>query len=218
MHGPTTQFGRLIPTMPEAVALRVAIVDDDPGVLDALRVLFEVEGCTVSTYPSGDQFLAFADRVPSDCLLLDVNMPGSSGMQVLNAIGGRAYLTPVIMISGLSDIPMAVAAIKAGAYDFVEKPFGGDVVERVREGVRNFRERGSTKARGPVVRSFPGLERLTSRENSVLMQITQGLTNKEVARTLSISPRTVEVHRSRIMDKVGARNTADLMRIVFGKS
>jgi two-component system, LuxR family, response regulator FixJ len=192
---------------------KIAIVDDDPGVLDALGTLFQMEGCSVLTYSSGDQFLASTHRNQLDCLLLDVNMPGFSGMQVLAALGGSAYRPPVIMISGLGDIPMAVAAIKAGAYDFIEKPFDTDVVKHVQEGARKCWERRS--AARPFPRSFPGSETLTSRESDVLAQLAQGLSNKEAARSLSISPRTVEVHRARIMEKLQARNTADLMRIVL---
>jgi len=198
--------------------LKIAVVDDDPGVLDALGTLFEMDGCSVLTFASGDQFLVSAHRNQLDCLLLDVNMPGLSGMQVLSALGGSSYPPLVIMISGVGDIPMAVAAIKAGADDFIEKPFDADVVRHVREGTQKSRERRSAPHPFLVSRSFPGSEALTSRENDVLCQITQGLSNKEAARTLSISLRTVEVHRARIVEKLGARNTADLVRIALTES
>lgn len=195
--------------------LHIFIVDDDPAILDALQILFEIEGCVVSTFIDGSEFLAANDQQP-DCVLLDVNMPVCSGATVLEVVRERACSAPIIMMSGRGDIPMAVAALKAGACDFLEKPFGDYVVERVREAVR--------ASRAPLARcsppladpTFPGVNTLTPREREVLAQLTKGRSNKEVARELRISPRTVEVHRARIMEKVGARNTADLMRIVFG--
>jgi FixJ family two-component response regulator len=193
----------------------VAIVDDDPAVLDALQTVFELEGFVVLTYRSGDAFLASETQSPPDCILLDVHLPvGSvgSGLEVLAALAKRDCQAPILMISGRSNIPMAVAAIKAGAQDFLLKPFAAEViVDRVRETVRTFRARKS-----PVSDRFPGSETLSVREGEVLRELAVGLSNKETARNLGISPRTVEVHRARIMEKVGARNTADLMRIAMG--
>ena len=196
--------------------LDVAVVDDDPAVRDSLATIFELEGFQVRTYGSGDEFLATGRRTKPDCLLLDVHMPMRSGLDVLEAIGGASYPSPVIMISGQADIPMAVAAIKAGAHDFIEKPFDADAVtSMVKEAVRVHRDRNSSAARPPSSRRFPGAESLTAREIEVLDQIAQGASNKEAGRLLGISPRTIEVHRARIMEKLGARNTADLMRIVL---
>lgn len=193
-------------------ALRVAIVDDDPAVLDALRSVFELEGCLVLTYRSGDAFLASETQSPPDCILLDVHLPVGSGLEVLAALARRDCQAPIVMISGESSIPMAVAAIKAGAQDFILKPFAAEViVDRVRKVVRTIRARKS-----PVSGQFPGSETLTDRESEVLRDLATGLSNKEAARSLGISPRTIEVHRARIMQKLGARNTADLMRIVIG--
>jgi two-component system, LuxR family, response regulator FixJ len=199
--------------------LNVAVVDDDPAVRDSLALIFEMEGFQVSTYEGGDQFLAVAARIKPDCLLLDVHMPVRSGLEVLEAIGGASYVAPIVMISGQGDIPMAVAAIKAGAHDFIEKPFDAEtVIERVRETIAA-RQEGLRRGPPPAVaRRFPNAGTLTARETEVLDQITKGLSNKEAGRILGISPRTVEVHRARIMEKVGARNTADLMRIVLSHS
>jgi FixJ family two-component response regulator len=200
-------------------ALEVAVVDDDLAIRDSLATIFEIEGCQVRTFGSGDEFLAAWRRMKPDCVLLDVHMPLRSGLDVLEAIGGSSYPAPVIMISGQADIPMAVAAIKAGAHDFVEKPFDAEVVtSMVREAVRVHRERGNGSSRPPSSRRFPGADTLTAREVEVLDQIAQGASNKEAGRLLGISPRTIEVHRARIMEKLGARNTADLMRIVLSSS
>jgi FixJ family two-component response regulator len=139
-------------------------------------------------------------------------MPRGSGLDVLAALAKQDCQAPVVMISGESNIPMAVAAIRAGAHDFLLKPFAAEViVDRVRDTVRIFRKRQCF-----VSDQFPGSETLTERQTDVLGELAAGYSNKETARHLGISYRTVEVHRARIMEKVGARNTADLMRIVIG--
>jgi FixJ family two-component response regulator len=200
------------PMMP----LDIVVVDDDPAVLDALTTILEIEGFQIRAFKASDAFLAVADTIRPDCLLLDVHMPERSGLDVLAMIGGAHYPAPVIMISGQGDIPMAIAAVKAGAHDFIEKPFDvNTVIARVREAVRAFRQRGAPAGRGSASRRFPGAETLTLREMQVLEEIVQGESNKQSGRHLGISPRTVEVHRARIMEKLAARNTADLMRIVL---
>lgn len=196
-------------------SLIIAVVDDDPAVRDSLATLFEMEGFQVHSFGTGDAFLHAATQLKADCLLLDVHMPARSGLDVLEAVGGARYPAPIIMISGQSDIPMAVAAIKAGAHDFIEKPFDAEaVIERIREAVRKTRERSAVT---PARRRFPGADTLTPREMEVLDCIVDGASNKEAGRSLGISPRTVEVHRARIMEKLRARNTADLMRIVLSE-
>ena len=197
-------------------ALDVAVVDDDPAVRDSLATILGIEGFQVQTYGSGDEFLNHGRQLRIDCLLLDVHMPARSGLDVLDAVGGAAYSAPIIMISGQADIPMAVTAIKSGAHDFIEKPFSAEaVISMIRDAVRAHRERSQSSSRTPSNRRFPGAETLTTREVEVLDRIAQGASNKEAGRLLGISPRTVEVHRARIMEKLGARNTADLMRIVL---
>lgn len=196
--------------------LTVAVVDDDSAVRDSLATIFEIEGFRVRTYADGDNFVGDAKRMKFDCVLMDVHMPGRSGLEVLEALGGHEYQAPIFIISGQGDIPMAVNAIKAGAHDFIEKPFEADqVITRVREAVEARAKRAADGNGSKLGKRFAGADLLTPRERDVLEQIAHGASNKEAGRTLGISPRTIEVHRARIMEKLGARNTADLVRIVF---
>mgnify|MGYP001614824003 CR=1 FL=1 len=195
----------------------IYVVDDEPAVRDALAVVFEMEGFAVTGFESGDAFLEAAkNRVPA-CVFLDVHMPGRSGLDILKALNADHYPAPIFIISGQGDIPMAVTAIKYGAFDFIEKPFdAGQIVDRVREALAAQARRAEGDGHGAgVAADFPGRDLLTPRELEVLGQITAGASNKEAGRHLGISPRTIEVHRARIMEKLGARNAADLVRIVL---
>ena len=188
----------------------IHIVDDDPAVRDALGFVFSTEGYEVSGFENGDAFLAVAHDAPPSCVILDIHMPGRSGMDILKALDAPHYPIPVIINSGRGDIPTAVSAIKLGAFDFIEKPFDADtVVERVTDALARRSASGDSEIAQEVFDS------LTPREREVLQEITNGSSNKEAGRTLGISPRTIEVHRARIMEKLGARNAADLVRIVL---
>lgn len=192
----------------------IFIVDDDPAVRDALSVVFSLEGFDVETFENGDAFIAALPNLPRACVLLDVHMPGRSGMETLKILEPTSYPAPIFVISGQGDIPMAVSAVKEGAFDFIEKPFDAEtVVARVREGIATVERRLAADEAGQV--DHPDLQLLTPREREVLEQITAGASNKEAGRTLGISPRTIEVHRARIMEKLGAKNAADLVRIVL---
>lgn len=191
----------------------IFIVDDDPSVRDALTVVFDLEGFTARAFSNGDDFLEAIRSETPGCVLLDVHMPGRSGLDVLKAMDVGNFPAPVFVISGQGDIPMAVGAIKLGAIDFIEKPFDAEtVVGRVREAVAAL---GRNDGKSRDADHFPGSEQLTPRERDVLREITAGASNKEAGRRLGISPRTIEVHRARIMEKLGARNAADLVRIVL---
>lgn len=195
----------------------IFIVDDDPAVRDALSVVLTLENYHVTSFADGGTFLTAARTRTPSCIILDVHMPGRSGLDILKDLNAEHYAAPILIISGQGDIPMAVDAVKNGALDFIEKPFDADtVVTRVREAIEAT-ERRRTHAGAPdgLAASFPGRELLTPREREVLAQIASGASNKEAGRLLGISPRTIEVHRARIMEKLGAKNAADLVRIVL---
>ena len=197
----------------------VFIVDDDPAVRETLSLLFTNAGYSVVRFAEGAAFLrAVKERNPV-CIILDVHIPGKTGIDLLKELNAQDYPAPIFIMSGQGDIAMAVDAIKNGALDFIEKPFrGSDVVKRVREAIEaSARRRPSAAADDLKVLNFPGREPLTRREQDVLACLVQGESNKEAARRLGISPRTIEVHRSRVMEKLEARNTADLIRIVMSE-
>jgi FixJ family two-component response regulator len=193
----------------------IFVVDDDPAVRETLSMVLSAGGYQVICFADGAALLAVArNRTPS-CILLDVHIPGKSGLDILRELQGEDYPAPIFMISGQGDIAMAVDAIKSGALDFIEKPFrGSEIVARLDEAIGAYARR---QAEGSNIASlhFPGKEPLTRREREVLEQFTAGASNKEAGRHLGISPRTIEDHRANIMKKLGARNAADLIRIVM---
>ena len=191
-------------------------MDDDPAVLDALSIVFTLEGYQVTGFVDCQSFLSAARQHTPSCIILDVQMPDRSGLDILKELNAEHYPAPIFIISGQGDIPMAVDAIKSGALDFFEKPFDADlVVTRVREAIDAQARRSQNPGLNDSFGDFPGHGSLTPREREVLSQIAAGASNKEAGRHLGISPRTIEVHRARIMEKLGARNAADLVRIVL---
>lgn len=192
----------------------IFVVDDDPSVLAVLSIILRGAGFEVTSFVEGDTFLAAARSRAPECILLDVYLPNCSGLELLRRLDAQRYPAPILIISGSGDIPTAVDAIRNGALDFIEKPFDGvALVTRVREAISAWQDRNRKDV--PLAHSFPGHDRLTAREREVLKQIAQGASNKEASRELGISPRTIEVHRARIMEKLAAKNVADLMRIVL---
>ncbi len=195
------------------------IVDDDALVRDALSIVFSHEGFQVTGFAEGGSFLAAARSHTPSCVLLDIQMPGRSGLDVLKELDARHYDAPVFIISARGDIPTAVEAIRHGAFDFIEKPFELETVAtRVRAAVAAWGRRPAKGGADLWSRRFPGQEQLTPREREVLEQIAGGASNKEAGWLLGISPRTIEVHRARIMEKIGAKNAADLVRIVLSEA
>jgi len=197
-----------------AVTNEIFIVDGDASVRAVLSVVLSSEGYQVASFVEGETFLAAARSRTPGCVLLDVHLPGCSGLAILKQLDAQSYPAPVLVISGRGDMPTAVEAIRNGALDFIEKPFDPTtVVARVRSAIDGWHN-GNGK-NSILARDFPGHDRLTAREGDVLERIAQGESNKEAGRELGISPRTIEVHRARIMEKLAAKNAADLMRIVL---
>ena len=195
----------------------IFVVDDDPAVRETLSVVLSAGGYQVICFADGAALLAVARTRTPSCILLDVHIPGKSGLDILKELHGEDYPAPIFMISGQGDIAMAVTAIKSGALDFIEKPFrGSEIVARLEEAIGAYERRHSQATASKIASlHFPGREPLTRREREVLAQFSSGASNKEAGRQLGISPRTIEDHRANIMKKLGARNAADLIRIVM---
>jgi FixJ family two-component response regulator len=193
----------------------VFIVDDDAAIREGLGALLRAKGYAVEAYESAEAFLAKAalDRVPA-CLLADIRMPGISGLELQRELKQRAIGLPVIVITGHGDVAQAVAALKAGAVDFLEKPFDSDaLLGAVAEALRQ------AGAWGAAALDRAEIERrvavLTPREREVMDLVVAGLPNKVVAFRLKIAVRTVEIHRARVMEKTGARNLSELVRMAI---
>lgn len=192
----------------------VYLVDDDPDVRDAIVFLLENEGLPVRAFGEPQPLLDELDGSSRGCMVLDVRLPQMDGLQLLEALRKRSVEMPAIFISGHGDIPMAVRAVQAGALDFLEKPFRDEVLlEKVNNGLELDRHaRESHSERLAVERR---LEELTPREREVMEGMLQGKLNKIIASDLDVSVRTVEVHRANVLDKLHARNSSDMVRLVL---
>jgi two-component system response regulator FixJ len=189
----------------------VVVVDDDEAVRDSLQAMLEAEGFAVETFAAAEDFLESYAPKPDSCLLVDVRMPGMDGIELLTKLATRVNSPPVIMITGHGDVPMAVMAMKLGAVDFVEKPFAAATLERsIRDALAVCRP--ASTATSEIDRR---LARLTQREREVLEQLVVGRSNKAIALELGISPRTVEIHRARVMEKMQADSLSHLVRMAL---
>ena len=195
----------------------IFVVDDDAAIGDLLNMAFSPEGFRVTSFGAGEEFYAAArSRAPPACVILDLVIPGSSGLDILNRIGAHNYAAPIIAMSAMGRVSTAVEAIRRGAVDFIEKPFVlSDIVVRVRKIIAAWVGVDITHNAAEMQAQFPCCQCLTQREGEVLVQIIGAASNKETAQRLGISPRTVEVHRAHILTKMGAKNTADLVRIAL---
>jgi FixJ family two-component response regulator len=195
----------------------IFVVDDDPAVRQTLSIVLSAGGYQVICFADGAALLAVARSRSPSCILLDVHIPGKSGLDILKELRGEDYPAPILMISGQGDITMAVTAIRNGALDFIEKPFwGSEIVVRLGQAIGAFARRQAEQSASKITSfHFPGREPLTRREREVLERFSSGATNKKAGRHLGISPRTIEDHRANIMKKLGARNAADLIRMVM---
>jgi FixJ family two-component response regulator len=195
----------------------IFIVDDDDGMRELLSAILSLEGYEVIGFEDGETFLRKAgDRTPV-CVFLDVIMPGRSGMDILKELSARRYQAPVFLISGRDETPVVVEALKSGARDFLPKPFDPyTAVQRVRDAVEIWNGRDEQQSGTDLAdKEFPGRVRLTRREAEVLAQIIRGVSSRDISVALGIGKRTVDNFRTSIMRKLGARNAADLVRIIM---
>jgi two-component system response regulator FixJ len=195
----------------------IHVVEDDPAMRDALVLLLTSAGLQARGYASAEEFLAEGGQQADPvCLLVDIRLPGMNGLALHKHLVAQGTEAAAIMITGHGDIPMAVAALKAGALDFVTKPFEPAVLlESVREALQYAEEKRRQRAHSEDVKSR--LKALTSREMAVLELLTEGDPNKVIASKLGISIRTIEHHRARIMDKMGVRTVSRLIKVALGK-
>lgn len=188
----------------------IAVVDDDTDLRESLVWLLSSVGLTAQPFASGDAFLA-AQRDHIAVLLLDVRMPGLSGLQVQQALLDQQDTLPIIMMTGHGDVPMAVAALKAGAFEFIEKPFNHQqLIEIVQRSLEYARQRQQTQAQ--VADLQARYAALKPKEQQIMTHVARGLTNREIAEHMEVSPKTVEVYRLRAMKTMQAGNVADWVR------
>ena len=193
---------------------RVYIVDDDPDVRDATALLVATAGWPTVPLASPDELLARIGPGDAGCLVLDVRLPGMDGLQLQQALAERGIRLPIVFITGHGDIPMAVRAVNAGALDFLEKPLDEQaLLERIATAMERDRERREREAEYRDIEQR--LAQLTPREREVMEGIVAGKLNKVIAHELGTSVRTVEVHRARVLDKLGARNGPEMVRRVL---
>lgn len=194
--------------------MRVALIEDDAAVLDSLRLYLERKGVATDCFATADAFLAAGKPAARryDCVVADVRMPGVSGLDLVRHFAAEAIDVPTILITGHGDIGMAVAAIKDGAFDFIEKPFDES---RLLESIRNAAAAGRRKQdeAAELAELEARYAQLSERQRQVMALAVTGLSNKDIGQRLRISFRTVEVHRAWMMNKMGARNLAELVRM-----
>lgn len=192
----------------------VFIVDDDEAVARSLRWLIESVRLKVATFPSAQAFLDGYDAESSGCLVLDVRMPGMSGLDLQERLAAQQIHVPIIFITGHGDVQMAVRAVQAGAFDFVEKPFNDqDLLDRIQKAIARDADQRSKEAQRVQLRTL--FNSLTPREREVLDLVVEGMSNKAVANSLGLSAKTVEVHRAKVMEKMHARSIADLVKVAM---
>lgn len=192
----------------------VHLVDDDEAIRRSVGFMLKTSGFQVRVYESGIEFLKSASSLEPGCVLLDIRMPGMDGLEVLAALRAKGVSLPVIIMTGHGDVSLAVQAMKAGALDFIEKPFEKAVlVSAIDHGVERLK-RSAADVDGADEAAVK-LQALTPREREVLDGLAKGLPNKTIAYDLGISPRTVEIHRANLMTKLGVRSLSEALRIAF---
>ena len=192
----------------------VHLVDDDGAIRRSAGFMLKTSGYQVRSYESGIELLKTSGELSQGCILLDIRMPGMDGLEVQQALKDKGVTLPVIIMTGHGDVTLAVKAMKAGAIDFIEKPFEkATLLRAIDEGINRLREvaAGRDLAKEAAVQ----LQSLTPRERDVLDGLAKGLPNKTIAYDLGISPRTVEIHRANLMTKLNVRSLSEALRIAF---
>lgn len=201
--------------MTDAPSPTVYVVDDDAGMLESTQWLLESVGLRVRGYADGRQFLdaldasAEPDRQTTGCVVLDVRMPGLGGLNVQEELQKRELTLPVIFVSGHADVPIAVRAFKAGAFDFIEKPFNEQLLlDSVQQALQERPGNSTKQPRDPSILSL--LDTLTPRERDVFLPLAQGYTSREIAEQLEVSVKTIDLYRARVMKRLGAERLPDV--------
>jgi two-component system, LuxR family, response regulator FixJ len=198
--------------MPESKIIH--LVDDDEAIRHSASFMLRQSGMTVSTYADGKEFLDSLARLPKGCVLLDVRMPNVDGLTVLREMKSQSAAFPVIVLTGHGDVSMAVEAMKAGAVDFVEKPYEkASLLAAIERAFARFDDQSDRATRAMLAREK--IARLTAREKDVLALLVRGMTNKAIADELDISARTVEIHRAHVMEKLEADSLSSALRLAF---
>ena len=192
----------------------IHLVDDDEAIRRSAGFMLKTSGFRVQSYESGDHLLKSAASLEPGCILLDIRMPGMDGLEVQQALKERGVGLPVVIMTGHGDVTLAVQAMKAGAVDFIEKPFEKAVLLGAIDQAFSRLDR-SSEARERAKEAEVQLNGLTPREREVLDGLAQGLPNKTIACDLGISPRTVEIHRANLMSKLGVKSLSEALRIAF---
>lgn len=193
---------------------RVYLVDDDEAVRRSASFMLKTSGYGVTPFESGVEFLKTAGNAAPGCVLLDIRMPGMDGIEVLRTLRTRGITMPVVVLTGHGDVNLAVSAMKAGAIDFIEKPFEkATLIAAIDEGMAQLS--ASDRAGQRAVEATVRLNALTARERDVLQGLARGYPNKTIAYDLGISPRTVEIHRANLMVKLGVHSLSEALRIAF---
>ena len=192
----------------------VYIIDDDPSIADSLRVLLVSEGIEAKVFNSASDFMAILEPTLRGCLLLDICMPGMSGIELQRWLVDNGINIPIIFLTGSGDIPLSSQAFRSGALDFLEKPFDiGQLLARVREAFARDSEQWHAHYRKNLLKEC--CARLTPREKEILKWVSAGYSSKEIAKVVGISNRTIEVHRSHVMEKLKAKSLAELISIAM---
>ncbi|HEV2594124.1 MAG TPA: response regulator [Sphingomicrobium sp.] len=192
----------------------VHIVDDDAAVRRSVAFVLKTSGHQVETYESGADLIKESGRLADGCILLDIRMPGMDGLEVQQKLQEKGVSLPVIIMTGHGDVSLAVKAMKSGAVDFIEKPFAKEaLLTSLKEGFDRLSRREATEDRSRD--ASVKVHALTPRERDVLKGLAEGLPNKTIAYDLGISPRTVEIHRANLMNKLGVRSLSEALRIAF---